>query len=312
MNINLKFLLIGTSLSLIPTITNAQCVATTDCASLGYTETSCPDGKGLKCPFGNTFACPSSEASVCEKYGFKYDCKGTEYASGVGNACNNKYASCTCAQGYERNNGECKEVLFGTCTGRAKKCKVGQILNADGSCSDYRVDGVTPIGIVAYISPEGCGYALGIISYGNTVYWGKMNDDIPELTNYKNAPVDDLDGCKTAEIVRNYSYKVYGDYAKSNYKYFWDVLNRVSDNVPTTKGKWCFPSAGIVKHIYDNKEIINETGVRIGRLGFVYNFGWWVTSEFDAQKAWVFNMNSGTFTTDLKGNYNQWSLVIKF
>ena len=34
----------------------AQCVATQDCASLGYTEASCPNG-GIKCPFGNTWSC---------------------------------------------------------------------------------------------------------------------------------------------------------------------------------------------------------------------------------------------------------------
>ena len=38
---NIKFLLIGTSLSLIPNLTFAQCVATQDCETLGYTETSC-------------------------------------------------------------------------------------------------------------------------------------------------------------------------------------------------------------------------------------------------------------------------------
>ena len=35
---------------------SAQCVATTDCASLGYTKTSCPNG-GIKCPFGSTWSC---------------------------------------------------------------------------------------------------------------------------------------------------------------------------------------------------------------------------------------------------------------
>ncbi|MDO5386488.1 MAG: hypothetical protein Q4F75_04370, partial [Pseudomonadota bacterium] len=40
-----------------------QCVATTDCASLGYTQTSCPDGKGLKCPFGNTWACTEDKTT---------------------------------------------------------------------------------------------------------------------------------------------------------------------------------------------------------------------------------------------------------
>ena len=34
----------------------AQCVATQDCATLGYTETSCKNG-GIKCPFGNAWAC---------------------------------------------------------------------------------------------------------------------------------------------------------------------------------------------------------------------------------------------------------------
>ena len=32
-----QYLLIGTSLSLIPSLTSAQCVATQDCATLGYT-----------------------------------------------------------------------------------------------------------------------------------------------------------------------------------------------------------------------------------------------------------------------------------
>ena len=51
---NIKFLLIGTSLSFIPSLTFAQCVATQDCETLGYTETSCNGGKGVKCPFGNS------------------------------------------------------------------------------------------------------------------------------------------------------------------------------------------------------------------------------------------------------------------
>ena len=35
---------------------SAQCVATQDCATLGYTETSCKND-GIKCPFGNYWAC---------------------------------------------------------------------------------------------------------------------------------------------------------------------------------------------------------------------------------------------------------------
>ena len=41
---------------------SAQCVATQDCATLGYTETSCENG-GIKCPFGNAWACKNSSSN---------------------------------------------------------------------------------------------------------------------------------------------------------------------------------------------------------------------------------------------------------
>ena len=69
----IRFLLLGMSLSLIPTITFGQCVATQDCETLGYTETSCNGGKGVKCPFGNKWACLTSEEEclnlACDKLG---------------------------------------------------------------------------------------------------------------------------------------------------------------------------------------------------------------------------------------------------
>ena len=40
----------------------AQCVATQDCASLGYTETSCENG-GIKCPFGDKWACKTESCN---------------------------------------------------------------------------------------------------------------------------------------------------------------------------------------------------------------------------------------------------------
>ena len=117
---NFKFLLIGTSLSFIPILSYAQCVATQDCATLGYTETSCNGGKGVKCPFGNKWAClgvneEECEKSFCNKYGFTLTCTGTGYAGGAGSACGGKYTFCTCSSGYEWKDGSCqkKEVLDG-------------------------------------------------------------------------------------------------------------------------------------------------------------------------------------------------------
>ena len=107
---NIKFLLLGTSLSLIPSLTFAQCVATQDCETLGYTETSCNGGKGVKCPFGNKWACLTSEEEclnlACDKLGFKYTCTGT-YAGGGGENCNGKYSYCNCTSPYTWSNGAC-------------------------------------------------------------------------------------------------------------------------------------------------------------------------------------------------------------
>ena len=63
----IKFLLLGTSLSFIPILSYAQCVETTNCETLGYTETSCNGGKGVKCPFGNKWACLGVNEEVCMK-----------------------------------------------------------------------------------------------------------------------------------------------------------------------------------------------------------------------------------------------------
>ena len=111
---NIKFLLIGTSLSFLPQLTFAQCVATQDCETLGYTETSCNGGKGVKCPFGNKWACLTSEEEclnlACDKLGFIYTCNGIGYSSGSGTACNGKYTYCSCASGYEWNGNGCQPL----------------------------------------------------------------------------------------------------------------------------------------------------------------------------------------------------------
>ena len=135
----IKFLLLGTSLSLIPQLTSAQCVATQDCETLGYTETSCNGGKGVKCPFGNKWACIGITAEQCSELGFiytcsetgeigvgkdcngkyhecicdtsyKYSCSGTGYAGGTGAACGGKYAQCNCIAGYEWKDGSCQTM----------------------------------------------------------------------------------------------------------------------------------------------------------------------------------------------------------
>ena len=84
----------------------AQCVSTQDCATLGYTETSCPNG-GVKCPFGDKWFCNSGDEKICEKYGFKYDCTNANDVGGIGGTCNGKYSICECASKYNWVDGAC-------------------------------------------------------------------------------------------------------------------------------------------------------------------------------------------------------------
>ena len=98
---NKLFLLLGTSLSFLPQTLNAQCVSPIqDCYTLGYTQTSCPNGKGVKCPFGNGWYCGGTAAQDCIKLGYDKDCTGAG-ESGNGETCNGKYQSCTCDSSYK-------------------------------------------------------------------------------------------------------------------------------------------------------------------------------------------------------------------
>ena len=161
------FLLLGTSLSLIPNLTFAQCVATQDCATLGYTETSCNGGKGIKCPFGNWWACIGITAEQCSELGFtytctgtgeigvgndcngkyqgcscdssyQYTCTGTSYSGGSGTACGGKYTACTCTSGYEWKNGSCQQQILNGPDGEVYKCN-GKVVGVRATGMDLYV-----------------------------------------------------------------------------------------------------------------------------------------------------------------------------
>ena len=91
MNINLKFLLLGTSLSLIPQYAAAQC-AETDCLKLGYTTLQKCDN-GLKCPFGEYWACPKvTKAELGSCNGYAKNCKFGDILNSDGTCTSEKVA----------------------------------------------------------------------------------------------------------------------------------------------------------------------------------------------------------------------------
>lgn len=235
MNMNFNFLVLGTSLSLIPNITYAQC-AVTDCQQLGYTSLQKCDN-GLKCPFGEYWACPKEETAV-----------------------------------------------LGQCTGYAKNCSIGQILNSDGTCTTDKVSGKTPIGVVVYIGGDNCGQALALNDLGSRL-WSTELVDIPDLPNYTNtsAAEKDFDSCgNTQKIIK------YGNADK--YPAAWATVNYSPSAAPATKGKWCLPAAGIARSMINNYDKINsglsKAGVELLPSVSFSSHSYWTSSEENSGNAW--------------------------
>ena len=92
---NIKFLLLGTSLSLIPNLIYAQC-AITDCQQLGYTSLQ-KCNNGLKCPFGEYWVCPKVEekAVLGECTGYAKNCKIADILNSDGTCTTDKENSKT-------------------------------------------------------------------------------------------------------------------------------------------------------------------------------------------------------------------------
>ena len=176
-----KFLLIGTSLSFLPTLSYAQCVATQDCATLGYTETSCNGGKGVKCPFGNKWACLGANEDevrdkLCQELGFTLICTGTGYAGGAGSACGGKYTQCTCASGYEWKDGSCqKKVVLTGPDGDVYKCN-GEVVAVKVSNMNFYV-GIKNLGYT--------GWSKANDTCLNYSFCGRLKGTLPTLDQLK-------------------------------------------------------------------------------------------------------------------------------
>ena len=116
----------------------AACIATPSCTTLGYTSTSsCTNG--IKCPFGNYWNCDLAN---------KIDELEQKIEQSQGNSGN---ASST--------------------------CKIGSILFSDKTCGDEAQYGKTPIGVVVYLGGSG-GQALALENVGNSYKWSSKRTEI--------------------------------------------------------------------------------------------------------------------------------------
>ena len=299
-----KLILMTSAAVIAPISAIAQtptCTATPDCASLGYTQSSCPENNGIRCPWGDAWFC----TKTCSEMGFNYTCSGTGYAGGVGKACGGKYTSCTCASGYNWKSGQCKaQAIWGTCSGYAAQCSLGDILFSDGTCSANTVSSKTPIAVVVYKSGN-CGQAMALKSIGSYA-WGGYGTDISGLTNYTSSS-SASQGYASCEN----SAKIRAQGNSSTYPAVWAAYNYTTTG--TKAGDWCLPAAGIITSIYNNQSTINTGFSRANGTQFTSSTYAWSSSEYSNYYAWdsYFGISYG-LTYSSKGNYDEVRPVIEF
>ena len=141
----------------------AECTPALDCASIGYTETSC-EGDFIKCPFDTS----KLHCTPCDSK-YQYSCDGKYATDSIGNTCNGKYAGCECVDGAKLGSSTCE------CD---TACIVGAIYYSDGTCSSCVEDAKTPVGVVVKDKE--------IIIMGLSfpkLLWSATNVDVTELVN---------------------------------------------------------------------------------------------------------------------------------
>ncbi len=293
---NFKFLLFGTSLSFLPTLSLAQCVETTNCETLGYTENSCNNGKGLKCPFGEKWLCARDEAAVCDENGFKYSCTGTGYSGGSGDSCGGKYKKCNCAEDYENKNNTCIKISKPDFSG----CVTGTLFYSDNTCSANLETDKELLGIVIYErNTNENGWIMTINPITSNIIFGGYAKDIPDLPNYTSTPIDVQNSCTNTNIITSYG-------NSNTYPVAWATKNYKPKGTPAGK-EWCLPSGGLLNNINNQTNFTKiNNGIRIAKgtiLGSVAQSGdtyyehIWTSSEYNLYDVWH-------FFADTKGNFN--------
>ena len=268
----IRYLLLGTSLSFLPALSCAQCVETTNCETLGYTENSCNNRKGLKCPFGEKWLCAGDKDSVCAENGFKYSCTGTGYNGGAGAACGGKYTSCTCSSGYEWKNGVCQQKASDYST-----CRLGTLFYSDETCSYDKLSNKELLGVVVYekTATEN-GWVMTVKPIATGIAWG-IYGTTTGITD-KAASASCTNTNKLATLGNE------------------NEAARAANNYHAGNKKWCLPTYNVLNNINNQ---INLTKINIGIttakgiiLGNVdQSTDWadeyiWSSSEQDLYDAW--------------------------
>ena len=261
-------------IGLVPCNVYGECTPTPDCASIGYTETSC-EGDYLACPFDSTkLKCIPCDSS------FRYDCNGENIIGGTGTACGGKYVSCECDNGLSFNNGDC---ICSKIT--STECLVGTIYYPNGKCSSDYISCQNPIGVVVKDNE----LVIGKPS-ASGIAWGGTNVDIDNLTNMnKETAKTDYTGIEnTAKIVEFHTNL--GETASTSIAIYCNEYYTEGTNA----GDWYLPAAGeLYKYVYGNYNAIINNYTNL--LGFDPSSNYfWSSTEINYQQAHNVRVNDAT------------------
>ncbi len=243
-------------LLLTPTIANAECTPAPDCASIGYTQTSC-ETISLKCPFDTSklFCLPCDSS-------FQYTCDASnEY--GDGTSCNNKYQAC------------CKT-----------DCVVGAIYYSDKTCSSCVNNSKTPVGVVIKDNEL-------IMSLDNpNPRWSNDFVDIEALPHSysQDFAISDLDGKSNTSIIVAH----YGENTDESTNATLRCYNYAPQGLESSKGSWYLPAYGEL-HTYLNPNYSKIKASIYKAGGYINTHYFWSSTETSQNEVWVLIAESGIF-----------------
>ncbi len=252
-------------IGLVPFNVYGEGTPTPDCASIGYTETSC-ETDYLACPFDSTkLKCIPCDSS------FRYDCSGDNITGSTGSACNGKYAGCECKTNYVFYNGSC------VCD---TSCKVGAIYYSDGTCSACVVSGKTAIGIVVKDNE------LVMTKILTSISWSSSYTNVSGITETKDSAVaeQDFNGkANTLAIVETFT----SDTVNNNAAIYCNSYTTDSTNA----GDWYLPAAGELNS-YVSGNYYQGLEATATKLGWDIDLNLWSSSERSGSHAWrVYSVN---------------------
>lgn len=181
---------------------------------------------------------------------------------------------------YASNKG-----ALGSCNGYAENCQNGWLLNHDGTCSENKISGKTPIGIIFYIDDlysGKCGYAISVEPAAKGIAWTSPYNGGNKggaVSANSSTVYDNMASCThTKRIIST------GD--KSLYPAAWTAKDYAPVAAQVTKGKWCLPAGGVLARV--SLDLVNNALKKINSQNkFGENPVWSSTPSEEKGLIWV-------------------------